>query len=381
MRYKKTIWILFICLSASSAFAQLNIDQPFPFKNLIFPEVVAGGGLETLVTVSNRGTSTYNGTAYLRKGEGAEWNPIVNGTPVTGGQFSVSILPGGTVTYLITGSSLDVGGMIVATDEEEESTAALTNYLEGNLTYFIKSGGTTTDSIGVLPATPFEVASLPFDDFNSVLLAFVNADFEARIANVTMQLYSEDGLLLATYDSQTSQDYSSLSWQQQRASYLYQLFPSVTSLGTGRVEIQSDIPISGIAMTIRSGQFSSIPLGSTIRTYSVSTQDSDVAMTRIALWTNGPFVNGYVVVEYMGQQEFVLAFGHISREGDSQILNLHFGTKSELTWNLQAVGFAKTDPGFTWDSTSFSGSFIGWLYGGLGEQEVTGTFTATLDIP
>jgi len=377
MRYKITIWILFICLSASSAFAQLNINQPFPFKNLIFPEVVAGGGLETLVTVSNRGTSTYNGTAYLRKGESAEWNPVVNGTPVTGGQFSVSILPGGMVTYLITGSSLDVGGMVVAADEEEESTAALTSYIEGNLTYFIKSGETTIDSIGVLPATPFEAASLPFDDFNSVTLAFVNSDFEARTANVTMKLYSEDGLLLDTYGPEP------ILPEEQSASYLYQLFPSVSSLTTGRVEIQSDVPISGIAMMqTASGQFSSLPLGSTIRTYSVITQDSDVIMTRMALWTNGPFVNGYVIVEYMSQQEFVLAFGQVSGEGDNRTLDLHFGTKSELTWYLQAVGFAKTDPGFTWDSTSFSGSFIGWLFeGAIVMEEMTGTFTATLDIP
>jgi len=373
MRCKITIWILFVCLSSSFAFAQLNIDQPFPFKNLTFPEVVAGGGLETLVTVSNRGTSTYNGTAYLRKGENAEWNPVVNGMPVTGGQFSVTILPGETVTYLITGSSLDIGGMVVAADEEEELAASLTNYIEGNLTYIIKSGETTIDSIGVLPATPFVVASLPFSDFNGVTLAFLNSDFEARTANVTMKLYSETDTLLDTYGPEP------LLNGEQSASYLYQLFPSVTSLATGRVEIQSDIPISGIAMTETGGQFSSLPLGSTIRTYSVITQDSDVALTRIALWTSGPFVNGYVVVEYMSQQEFALAFGHISREGDSQILNLHFDTKSNLTMNFQAVGFAKTDPGFTWDSTSFGGSFIGWIY--EVEEVMSGTFTATLDIP
>jgi len=370
MRCKLAIGILFICLSSSFAFAQLNIDQPFPFKEMIFPEVVAGSGLESLLTLSNRGTVTYNGTAYLRKGEQVEWNPTVNGSPITGGDFQVSIPPNTTKTYLFTGSTLEVGGMIIITDEENLN---LTNYVEGSLTYFITSEGAALDSVGVLPATPFIAASLPFDDFNSITLAFVNADFMDRTAHVTMKLYSETNTLLGTYGPEP------LLAAEQRASYLYQLFPSVSSLATGRVEIQSDIPISGIAVTQTvSGQFSSLPLGSTIRTYSVYTSDPNAGVVKMALWTNGPFVNGYMIMQYQSQPEFVLTYGQISGEGSNQRLRLHWDTETDLTVHL-LMGTMETDDQFTWDQTTISGSY--WVMIPGSSYSTFGSFYATLTMP
>lgn len=339
----------------------------------MFPEVAAGGGLETLVTLSNRGTVTYHGTAYLRTGVDVPWNPIVNGTPITGGEFSVSIPPKSTIKFLITASSIQVGGMVIITDED---TSFLDNYIEGNLTYFITSAGVDLDSIGVLPATPFLAASLPFDDFNGITLAFMNADFQdpPRTANLTMKLYDDLGNSRGT--TYTTQ----IIVGEQRASYLYQLFPSVSSLATGRVEIQSDIPITGIAMTQTvSGQFSSLPLGSTVRTYTVQTQDASVGLTRIALWTNGPFVNGYLIVTYQSLQEFVLAYGQISGEGSNQRLYLFFTTNSEISGNSWLIGIAETAAPFTWSNTTFTGEYT-VVIPDMGIQQ-DGDFTAVLAIP
>jgi hypothetical protein len=372
MKYKMAIWILFVCLSSSFAFAQVNINQPFPFLDLIFPEVVAGGGIETLVTLSNRGTATYTGYAYLRTGAQFEWNPLVNGLSITGGEFPVSISPGRTVTYLITGSGSipEVGGMIIVNAEDP----GLTKYIEGNMTYFLTSGGISFDSIGVLPATPFVAASLPFEDFRSITLAFLNTDFEERTANVTFKLYDDSNVLRGTSTPDP------LLPAEQRASYLYQLFPSVSSLASGRVEIQSDIPISGIAMMQEavSGQFSSLPLGSTIRTYSVHTSDPNVGLTRMALWTNGPFVNGYMIMQYQSQPEFVLAFGQICRVFNNQRLRLHWDNENELTEHL-LMGVMETEDGFTWEQTTINGAY--WAMIPANDYLTFGTFTATLVIP
>jgi hypothetical protein len=371
MKYKIAIWFLFVCLSSSFAFAQANINQAFPFVDLNFPEVVAGSGLETLITLSNRGTANYNGTAHLFKGKQFQWNPTVNGISITGGAFPVSILPGRTVTYLITGSSLEVGGMLITSQE-----ADLTNYVEGNLTYFITSEGTVIDSIGVLPATPFVAASLPFDDFYGITLAFSNADFQERNADMTFKLYSDTSQLLGTYTTGSDP----LLIGEQRASYLYQLFPAVSSLASGRVEIQSSIPVCGVAMTQAvGGQFSSLPLGSTIRTYNVDNPGDEVDFARIALWTNGPFVTGYLIVEFNSQQALFLVSGQISGEGSNQRLNLHFDANSEFSGYTQIYGMIRTNAPFRWSDTTFSGVY----YVTFPEEEdgYTNNFTATLAIP
>ena len=58
--------------------------------------------------------------------------------------------------------------------------ANLTNSLEGHLTYYVSDGDLVTDSVGVPPARQFLASSLPFEDFNSICLAFANTDLEER---------------------------------------------------------------------------------------------------------------------------------------------------------------------------------------------------------
>jgi uncharacterized membrane protein len=64
---------------------------------------------------------------------------------------------------------------------------------------------------------------------------------------------------------------------------------------------------------------------------------------------------------------------------NNQTLNLHFDTQSELSEYDQVIGFIKTNAPFTWNSATFSGSYIVGSY--EGSSYTRGTFTATLVIP
>jgi hypothetical protein len=370
MRSRLLFPALIIALSSGFALAQVSIDQPFSFKDLIFSQVAAGGGLESLLTVHNSGTSTYEGPAHFRTGEtAAQWNPAVNGAAITNGQFSLTVPPGKTASFLITTSGgAQTGGMIITAGDLD-----LTNYLEGNLTYFIKSGGQVIDSIGVLPSTPLVVASLPFENFSSIALAGFNADFQGRTANVTLNLYSENNTLLSTTGIQKFIPGAHV------AGYLSDIFDD-QPITRGRVEILSDIPFCGTAMTeTASHQFSSLPLGSTIRTYSVNTQGVGVSMARIALSTSGIFVNGYIIAERLGNQELFLTYGQVSGTGGGQTLNLHFDGNSAITSNSQIFGFIKINSPFSWGNTTLTGNYYVAIPGASpGSNMQAGTFTATL---
>lgn len=368
MRSRHLFLALIIALSSSFAFAQVSIDQPFPFKDMIFSQVAAGGGLETLITVHNRGTSTYEGTAHFRTGEtAAQWNPVVNAVAITNGQFSITVPPGKTASFLVTAASggAQTGGLIITAEDLD-----LTNYLEGNLTYFIKSAGQVIDSIGVLPSTPLVMASLPFENFSSIALAGFNADFLGRTANVTLNLYSENNTLLSTTGIQKFIPGAHV------AGYLSDIFDD-QQITRGRVEILSDIPFCGTAMTeTASHQFSSLPLGSTVRTYSVNTQGVGVSMARIALSTSGIFVNGYIIAERLGNQELFLTYGQVSGTGGGQTLNLHFDGNSAITSNSQIFGFIKINSPFSWSNTTFTGRYYVTIPDA--DDVESGTFTATL---
>jgi hypothetical protein len=369
MRHKIAIGILVICLSSSFAIAQVSLNMALPFRDLIFPQVAAGGGLQSLLTLTNRGTAAFNGTASFFTFAGNQvqpWNPIVNGTQITAGEISVSIASQATVSYTITGSNLQVGGMVLS---NTESSLSLTNYIEGNLTYFITSGNTVIDSIGVLPATPFLLTSLPFTDFSGIALALFNPDFLNRTANITVRLYDQNSNLVGTYGP------TPFLYGQQYARYLKEIFPSVSSLTTGRVEIQSDIPISGIAVTqTTSGQFSSLPLVSTIYTQSASTQGVDVGLAAVALWSNGPIVEGYLIAERNGITAVFLTYGQLSGDSGSQTLTLHFDGNSAITQNHQIFGFIQVNS-FTWDSTSATGTY--WVAIPDLDRIESGSFSAT----
>ena len=64
----------------------------YPKKDAAFGQVVVGDGFETVINLTNRGTSEYTGTMILFRLENAAWNPGVNGrTGETGNTGSESV--------------------------------------------------------------------------------------------------------------------------------------------------------------------------------------------------------------------------------------------------------------------------------------------------
>jgi hypothetical protein len=340
----KLSWILAVLLFAGMAFGQIGPENVFPFKDMVFPQVAAGGGYESWITVTNRGSDAWNGDLKLYNGIAVPWNPVVNNVPMVNGTRSISVIPGATKTFKITSpGATETGYAMIKADDK----AKLTNFLEGNLSYYLSSGGLVTDSVGVPPAQQFEVSSLPFEDFNSICLALVNSDLAGRPADLKLKLYSDTNVQVGeTVDLPlTNGKYS--------AQYLYQIFPSV-ALSRGRLEIASDIPVSGIAITQAPGdQFSSLPLNSTTRTYSLMTPSASGAeFGNLTLWSESFFMKGYLEFRYQGHFDWSL-FAVSGQIVDGK-LHLHLAGSSI---DGEFFGYFKSAREFTLGELSFRGLF------------------------
>ena len=92
MKSVKLAWIPVVLIFASAAFGQVSLENNLPYKDLIFPQLAAGGGYETWMTVTNHGVATWNGTFYFYHNLGEPWNPIVNGVQISDGMLPVSIM-------------------------------------------------------------------------------------------------------------------------------------------------------------------------------------------------------------------------------------------------------------------------------------------------
>jgi hypothetical protein len=362
MRKTKIACVPVILLFAAATFGQINQPNHLPYKDLIFAQLAAGGIWETQITVTNRGIQQWQGYFDFYTGEGLEWNPYVNGVPLTGGSLPVTILPKRTATYRITvpGSTVESGFLKAIANNTN-----LNNYIEGNLTWYVKDGATITDSIGVLPSNPFLAATIPFEDFNSVCLAFANTDAEGRPAHMKLQLYSELGVKVGSTLPLDLQSGEHL------ARYLREIFQGVT-LGRGRVEIASGVPVSGVALIQTGSQFSSLPLNSTTRTYQVDAFGSEVNFAQLILWTEGLFINGYLSIE----RESVLSLFAITGSFRDGKALLHFDGDNETTSDYGVFGFLLPDDPFDPDQTTFTG-----VYDVAIPSEgrfITGWFVATL---
>jgi hypothetical protein len=248
------------------------------------------------------------------------------------------------------------------------SDANLTNFLEGHLTYYLSSNAVVTDSVGVPPAQQFLASSLPFEDFRSICLALVNSDVAGRPAALKLKVYSDANVQVgATKDLPLANgEYS--------AQYLWQLFPDVT-LGRGRLEIASDVPISGMALTQAPGnQFSSLPLASTTRTYlaTITSPPPHDDMRYITLWSESMYVKGYLEWREFGTLEWTkyAAYGQIA---DGKLyIHCEGGT-----WPDNGYYFLfRSNETITLGQQTFTGTFY-WALPGKGWSG-TGTFTATL---
>jgi len=59
MKSVRLAWIPVVLIFVSSSFGQLSMQNNRPCKDLIFPQLAAGGQYETWITVTNRGTTHY----------------------------------------------------------------------------------------------------------------------------------------------------------------------------------------------------------------------------------------------------------------------------------------------------------------------------------
>ena len=76
------IWLAFTAIASAQNF--------YPKKDAAFGQVVVGGGYETVINLTNRGTHPYVGTLGLFRTvneESVPWNPTVNGIAVENGEY------------------------------------------------------------------------------------------------------------------------------------------------------------------------------------------------------------------------------------------------------------------------------------------------------
>jgi hypothetical protein len=166
------VTVSFVFLSVTAFAQEISVG-----KSLVFPQVAAGGGWETILNLTNRGTTTYAGSLNLfntaADGSPQTWSPVINGTAITNGQMNISISPGNTVTYTFTEPGGTQAGFCkispVSPSDSDE-----TSFVEGNLTYYVMSGSSITDSIGIEPSGQIFLATIPFNNFSSICLALAN---------------------------------------------------------------------------------------------------------------------------------------------------------------------------------------------------------------
>jgi hypothetical protein len=263
-------------------------------KDLAFGQIAVGGGYETVITVTNRGMVGYTGSLCLFKsGTHVPWNPVtINGASYPANQdgqvLHITVPPGVTQTYRITSTETVQGGFgFIGSDNLNNDRT-----LEGNLTYFIKSGATVTDSVGVLPSQEFLMSLLPFDDFSTIALALANGNMgdSGQTANVSLKLFNDSGANVTTA-TLTLEPGSHIP------RFLSEFFPGVTTVTRGQIRISSNVPILGTALMFVGGQASSLPLAGSPRNYTFTTTNTTNGSTAAgdaSLWSDGFYVRGYI---------------------------------------------------------------------------------------
>lgn len=356
--------MLFFVLSllVSSGAAQSFIQN----KDLGFAQVAAGDTVEAVLTVTNRGTNTYQGFLVFRSGQAEIWNPVVNGSRVANGELNVAIDAGATGTFRVTDSGLHVGAAAFLSVDFTQR-----NVIEGNLTYFIRSGSILTDSIGVPPSVEFYKATIPFEEFSTIALALANGDyFFSETATVVIRLRNDSG-------TQIQSTTFNLVAEAQRAQFLSELFPTVPDLGRGRVDIESRVPILGTAVTLKNGQISTLPLVPSPTVYSVRTTSSlgTTSVGELSMWADGFFIKGLLRITTVDNQPVSspsLSFvgGRLNRG----VLRISFYSAGEEFFG-EEVNFYAEDLNFSFLDTSSSGT---WVLTFLSDNStITGTFDLT----
>lgn len=318
-----------------------------PHKDMVFAQVAVGDSIETRITLTNRGTSPYSGTLFLVKNRGEDWNATVNGIEISRGSVPVSIAPGATTTLRITGKETQAGFAILAGSEMTTSSC-----LDGNLIYYVKSGSSIVDSIGVADSTEIYFSSIPFEDFSALALALANSDAQERTTRVSITLFTENGTRVAA-------KMITLGAFWHRAFFVKELFPEITMAGKGHLEIQSDLAICGAALNVADGQISSLPISSTSRVYSLRAAASDGTSFsgQACLWAEGFYVKGYMLITEAGGVKITpepqLVYGRLIKG----VLRLSFYAKGKAFQDREVNAYAVYRD-FSFGSDSLSGTLV-----------------------
>ena len=345
------IWLAFTAVASAQNY--------YPKKDAAFGQVVVGGGYETVINLTNRGTHSYVGTLGLFRtvnNESVDWNPTIDGVAVENGKYGVEIQPQATLTLRLTGSQLESGAAMLLSEN-----FFLDNLIEANLTYLIIEGGQVSDSVGIAPSKEFFRASIPFEKFSEIALALANGDLSGeRTAKVELSLFSRDG------NSSGPKKTITLGSLIHSAKFLHEHFPR-PPLDGGKVEIASDSPIFGTALTFSGGQFSSLPLDPAPVTYSVRlvSQQGSTATGELILWAEGFFVRGYLV------------FATVDGEAYSEEPFLHV-VNGELALSQFRLAFTVFDDPFHGEEVAFSLRHDDFSFE---KPLVAGTFTETFREP
>ena len=343
MRLKPVLITLTAFLVCTGARAQSLL----PHKDMVFAQVAVGDSIETRITLTNRGTSPYLGTLFLVKNQGEDWNAIVNGVQISKGATTVSISPGATTTLRINGTDTQAGFAILAGSQMTTS-----NCLDGNLTYYVKSGSAIVDSIGVADSTEIYFSSIPFENFSTIALALANIDAEERTTNVSITLFTENGTTVATKTIPLGP-----FWH--KSFFVRELFTGITMAGKGHLEVQSDIAICGTALNVVDGQMSSLPVSPTGRVYNLRATASDGTSFsgQANLWAEGFFVKGFMIITEAGGTKITpepyLVYGRLIKG----VLRLSFYAKGKAFQDRE-VSVYTTYRDFSFEANSLLGTLV-----------------------
>ncbi len=359
--------ILSLCAVAPSG--RLLGQNLFHQKDLAFAQVAGGPGFETVLTLTNRGNFNYSGLLQFRRGEGLLWNPVVNGARITGGEVAVTLAPDQVTVIRVTEDSLTGGLALLVSDDLIPD-----NFVEANLTYYLRSGQKLLDSVGIAPSTEFYLASLPFDDFGKVALALGNPDLTGELdTEVRITLLDDQGVEKGTARPV-------LKSQGHLAEYLFEMFQGV-ELTRGKIEIASALPIVGTALTSTQGQLSSLPLAPAPVGYSVRMVSDGGAVFEglMGLWADGFFVRGYLVIQRynntdLAEPQVTLVSGQLI----DGFLDLSFFATGEAYFN-EEVTLYLADADYSIFDLESQGAWIMLFLSDLGTLE--GTFTLTRTTP
>ena len=236
------------------------ITEDEALSSNLFPQVTVGGGLDTLFTVTNAGSTAASGTLILTDQHG---NPFAVSGVLTdssgttqpasvGTSFNLNIPAGGTV--FLSANPLDPSDPTSSGWAELGSTGSS---VTGVATYEYVSGGILQYMVGVLQSPLLQFATIPVDNDSTqaMQMAYAIANPSSQTISIKLALVGQDGTVVDDTITVT------LGPEQQIAKYLSQVLPTrATFKGSLVLEGQAGASFSAVGLLQKQGLFTVIPL-------------------------------------------------------------------------------------------------------------------------